>query len=182
MTTIAVDMDSTMAGILLTVFDRLEPPGHNLSYENVRNWGWSVERYGLEPFLAAVWASWTETPRAVPPMEDGLYDSLKAIRNHVDTLDVVTAQRENDEVTRGKITWLEYHGLSDFVDSVVPVGMDTTKAHLGYDYLVDDKPSLVANCVDSDTQLFLRDQPYNRGVDGDHVIRVRSMAQVVDYL
>lgn len=181
--TVGLDVDSTLAATLLQAAERIDGPDHNLSYTDFLEWDWPCNYWGQDRFLTAVWDSWRETPLSVAPLEKDIYGSVKALYDspQVDYIDIVTAQEDDDTITEGKLRWMEHHGLTDFTDTIIGVPMNESKADLGYDVLIDDKPSLVAAVAGTDTWLFLRDHVYNRGLEGDY-IRVHSVAEAAEKL
>jgi 5'(3')-deoxyribonucleotidase len=168
---LALDFDSVLAATHLTAADLME---EDYTYDDIESWGWPLEQFGTNRALSALWHSWTIRPTKVPPMEENLSQKVSALHSKYQ-VHIVTAHPDHQGITEGKQQWLDMHGIGheDFI--VVPMGH--TKAYLGYEYYLDDKPSLPEKCGPDQT-VFLRDQPYNRNAKGDY-IRIHSITDAL---
>lgn len=178
MNRLALDHDSTLAATSEMAFELMLGPDHGYGYENVESWNWGLDTFGAARFLSGMWHAWTLRPLEVPPMEAGLSDTVDRLRDEYE-VHIVTAHPDHFGIEDGKKEWLDYHGIT--YDDFVVVPMDQTKATLGYDVYVDDKPALPAevNASNPDTEVYLRDQRYNRDADGEYN-RIQAVAEVLD--
>lgn len=175
--TIALDHDSTLAATAETAFDLIDGPDHGYAYDDIETWAWGLREFGMDCYLSALWHAWTLRPLAVPPMEPNLNHTVAELRRHA-TVEIVTAHPDHSGISAGKQAWLADNDIE--YDAFRAVEMGTSKATLGYDYYVDDKPSLPAeaNKMNPDATVYLRDQPYNQDAPGDY-IRVNTVAEAM---
>lgn len=178
MKTVALDLDSTIAATSEVMFDLINGPEHDYSYDDIETWSWGIEEFGHHAFLNGCWHAWTLRPLEVPPTEENIVQKVQSIKNTYGSVDIVTAHPPNLEgVTEGKQKWADHHGIP--YDSFVVVGMDETKAEYGYDVYIDDKPTLpkTVNDMNPGAKVYLYDRKYNRGAPGEYE-RVTSLSSV----
>lgn len=175
---LALDHDSTLAATAAVGFDLMCGPGHCYSYDDIETWDWGLERFGPHRYLSALWHAWTLRPLEVPPMEDGLAETVNLLRRQFE-VHIVTTVPDHPGLAEGKQQWLDYHDI--VYDDLVVVEPGLSKADMDYDVYVDDKPALPkkVNQERPDATVFLRDQPYNQDAAGDYV-RVQSVADILD--
>lgn len=92
---------------------------------------------------------------------------------------VVLATARNPKYEEGTRKCLELYGI--VVDEVIHTGYSTSKATLGLDVLLEDKPETIAELMGTSTVPVTYDQPYNR-FDNAEVLRVSSMAEFADWV
>lgn len=172
---LALDFDSVLAGTWNVAFDLMLGPDHDYSYDDITSWGWGLNKFGEDRALSALWHAWTLRPMDVPPLEENLSQKVAALHSKYN-VHIVTAHPDHPGISEGKQRWLDERGIGheDFV--VVP--MNESKARLGYDVFIDDKPALPAEC-DSSQTVYLRDQPYNRAAPGDYT-RIESITEALE--
>jgi len=179
-TTIAVDMDNTLAAVSLPVMDSLGDDEH-YTYANIESWEWPIEMFG-EAFLDEIYEFWRSDWQSVPPMEPGLATAMQKLSEECE-VHIVTHQPEDSQVRHGKCEWLRQHDIP--FDVLRTVNGDTSKAELAdeYDAFIDDKPALPERVASScnDAAVYLRDQPYNRRADGEYT-RTRTVAEAVEII
>lgn len=175
--TVAVDLDSTLARTLTEAFALLEGEDHCYEYEDVTSWAWPIEKFGKDRFLHAAWNVWSIRPRMVSPIEENLEQKLTRLHQNYN-IHIVTHQPDKAVITDGKKKWLQHQNIP--YNRFVPHTGDESKAHLGYKYFIDDKPTLPSACSDDQT-VYLRDQPYNQDTTAPH-IRVKSIEEAVTQL
>jgi len=171
---VALDFDSTLAATRETAFELLAGPDHDyVPEEDIKDWTWGFREFGKEAYLSAVWHVWTIRPLEVPPLETGQWRAVNKIRSLFD-VDIVTAHPDQKWISKGKKAWLREQGIN--YDKFVVVDPDKSKAELGYDIYIDDKPALPAevNQKNPSASTFLVDWPYNEDVDGEYT-RVDSV-------
>jgi 5'(3')-deoxyribonucleotidase len=174
---IALDFDSTLASITDVAFDLLCGPDHDYGYDDIEDWTWGFREFGKEAYLSALWHGWTIRPEEVQPLEHDLDESVAALRD-VGEVDIVTAHPNHLGITKGKKEWLARNGIE--YDNFVVVEPDSTKAKMDYNVYIDDKPALPEMVAEHNpqAQVYVRDWPYNEGVDG-HYHRVASVSEAV---
>lgn len=177
---IALDHDSTIAATCDVAFDLMEGPDHGYSYDDIESWTWGIETFGKARYLNALWHAWTLRPLDVPLMDPTVRESVsELVRDH--EVHVVTAHPDHVGIEDGKKEWLDDNEIPYDEFHVVPT--DDTKAVLDYDVYIDDKPDLpeAAADVEADKTVYVRDHPYNRAVEADHV-RVGSISEAVYHI
>lgn len=172
--TLALDVESTMAnthGRMLAKYNSRH--GTDYELDDVTSWNWVGDVIDFDEFMGIMREIWANH-ETLMPLETGLGDTVEELSKVFD-VDIVTAHEGvEDEMQR----WFKDHRITDYNE--FHSGDHTlNKAEMGYDYLIDDKPSLAANLSGSQV-LYLRDQPYNRNVAGDGVVRVSEVADVLD--
>lgn len=172
MSRLALDMDSTLAASMNTVFDHIDA---DATYADVETWDWPIEQFGADAFLGGFDTVWTEKWEQIEPLEDDVATVIETFAAHYG-VDIVTAQPDHEGVTEGKAKWLEAYDIPH--DRLVTVPRDESKADLDYDVYVDDKPALPSR-VD-DAVVYLYDQPYNRDADGIYK-RVETLEDALDW-
>lgn len=170
--TIALDLDSTLAATARTAFDLINGPDHEYDYDDIVEWDWGLEEFGAERYLSGLWHAWTLRPLDVEPMEDDIAAKVERL-HEFGTVDIVTAHPSHPGISAGKKQWLDHHDIP--YNQFVVADPGQTKAHFGYNCYIDDKPTLPER-VTGDL-VFVRDQPYNRSVDGDYT-RITSLSEV----
>lgn len=174
---IALDMDGTLARSKERVFKCI---GEDVTYEDIVSWDWPMEQFGAGRFLGGFTTAWSQQWQHIEPWEPTIGDTVSELRDRF-IVDIVTAQPDNTSIIDGKKAWLETNEIpyADFVT----VPFDVSKAELGYDVYIDDKP-LLPSAVDElnpEADVFLRDQPYNQNADGifTRVGSVRLAADII---
>lgn len=188
---VAVDFEEVLASThdqMLEVYN--DRNGTSYSVDDIQAWEWVSEELIFEEFMGIVANLWADEPLRFQPMEEGLSSTLQEL-SEVATFDIVTARNGDfhephakhnfDSTNQGMEYWLEHHGIDSHrvFKSVHP---NSTKATLGYDYYVDDKPELARN-LGSGQHQFLVKRPWNTGVRGlDSVTPVDTVAEAVELL
>jgi 5'(3')-deoxyribonucleotidase len=170
---LALDFDSVLAATHRTASDLL---GVDYDYEDVESWDWPLEKFGTNRALSALWHAWTIRPHEIEPMEPNLSEKVAALHSKYN-VHIVTAHPDHQGITEGKQGWLERHGIGH--EDFVQVPMGESKAKLGYDVFIDDKPALPSEIDESQT-VYLRDHPYNREVPGSYT-RIESITDALKY-
>lgn len=171
---LALDFDSTLAATSEVAFDLILGDDHDYGYEDIESWSWMLDEFGTNRALSALWHAWTLRPMQIRPLEENLSQKVSALHSKYN-VHIVTAHPDHQGISHGKKAWLDAHGIGH--EDFVQVPMDQSKADLGYDVFIDDKPALPANC-DSSQKVYLRDQPYNRDAEGDYT-RITSITDAL---
>jgi 5'(3')-deoxyribonucleotidase len=158
---LALDIDSTLSARDTVARDPLDA---EYGYEDVISWDWPLETFGKHSALSALWHAWTLRPMDVPPTEENLSEKVAALHSKYN-VHIVTAHPDHPGITEGKQAWLDEHGIGH--EDFVQVPMGESKAKLGYDVFIDDKPHLPSRIDDTQT-VYLYDQPYNEHAPGDY--------------
>jgi len=177
MATVALDVEGTLAdthGRLLTVYN--ERHGTDYDLADVDHWDWVSEEIEYDEFMSITQREWAVNHAAIEPLEDGLAKTVDRLcERH--TVDVVTARRGvEDEMQE----WLDHRGIDSYRD-FLSVDPSSTKATMGYDIYIDDKPGLAHMLGDGQLQYVIR-QPHNRNnrMPLDKAIPVVSVAEGVE--
>jgi 5'(3')-deoxyribonucleotidase len=170
---LALDFDSVLAATHRTASDLI---GVDYDYEDVETWDWPLETFGRNRALSALWHAWTIRPQEIEPMEENLSEKVAALHSKYN-VHIVTAHPDHQGISEGKQQWLDDHGIGH--EDFVKVPMASTKAKLGYDVFIDDKPTLPER-AGPDQTVYVRDHPYNRDIEGEH-IRIESITDPLKY-
>ena len=177
MATVSLDVEGTLAdahGRLLAVYNDRHGTDHELA--DMNDWHWVREELDYDEFMSITQREWAENHGAIEPLEDGLAKAVDRLcERH--TVDVVTARRGvEDEMQE----WLDDRGMDSYRDfhSIDP---SSTKATMGYDIYIDDKPGLADMLGDGQIQYVIR-QPYNRDsrMPLDKTIPVMTVAEAAE--
>jgi len=170
---IALDFDSTLAATSEVAFDLLCGEDHDYDYDSIDSWNWGFKEFGKEAFLSAQWHSWTIRPLNIRPLEPGLPQTVDKLQSNFE-VDIVTAHPDHLGITDGKKSWLKDRGIE--YDNFVVVELDESKADLGYDIYIDDKPTLPAEVNEANpfASTYLIDHQYNQDAGGNYT-RVGSV-------
>lgn len=173
---VSLDMESVLAAVhpyFLTVYnDRF---GTSYSREDIDGWDWVHTEVEFETFNEIVDNGW-ETGEINPTAPD-LHATVDWLTSQPGiTVDIVTARTG---VETGMKNWLTDHSISVF-DSFIATNQ--SKAELGYDVFIDDKPGLADELTGDQTQ-YLISQPHNKSArEHDRVIVVPDVDSAVSHL
>lgn len=179
--TVALDVESTLADInapFLEIYnDRYGTDHHR---HEIDSWEWVIDELEDGEYMAITEENWRYRPLDIPPCELALGWTIEKLAR-IARVDVVTARTGVDEEI---IDWMAYHGIhqGEHYDEFVAVHRDETKADLGYEVFIDDKPGLADELHFEQVQL-LPVRSYNRGaIDHGKVIPVGSVSEAVSIL
>lgn len=175
MTRIALDLDSTLADTRVIAYKLMLGDDHDRDPRESPTWDWPLEEFGTARFLNAMWHSWTLRGGDIPPLEENIATKVERLAEF-GTIDIVTAHPDHLGITKAKQEWLDAHSIP--YDTLVAVEPEQSKADLGYDIYIDDKPGL-PSMTDGAQVVYLYDWPYNSDADGDYV-RVSSLEDVIE--
>ena len=168
---IALDLDMTLAGSILTVFEYAAGTNHDYGYGDIESWEWCIETFGSDDFYEGFSQTWDTSPIEVEPMEPGLSRTVGRLHSAY-SVDIVTSQPDESSLIEGKKEWLKNEEIP--YDEFITVSPNETKADLEYEIFIDDKPELPLQADSAD--IYLRDHRYNRDAEGEYT-RVGSVAE-----
>lgn len=159
---------------------------HNNRYDttytetDIGHWDWVVDEIGFEEFMAITDEAWREEDCGASIEAYGdvamLANALDRLRERF-TVDVVTARTGVDDAIQA---WLAERDIEYNTFHSLP--HTETKAALGYDAYIDDKPGL-ADRLAADQCQYLVKQPWNRAAWRHRwTIAVASVVEAVDRL
>lgn len=134
---------------------------------------WDLDDYTWQVYNGISDALWRHDPLSIPPVEDGLAETVNELDDRVDQLDIVTARLHVDEHIN---KWLAHHGIK----ANALITTRTEKWELGYDLYIDDNPKMVGEC-----RLLLRNQCHNNHVDATSAKsadRIHSIDEVLQFV
>lgn len=176
---VALDVEGVLADTMrhfLRVYNYENGTNHSL--DDVTYWGWAEDAVDFDEFMAVTERAWEERAHFINPMEMSLDESVSRLAglDSVSTLDIVTAAPASETAIT---SWLSHYGITSY-DSFVAVDHTETKAALGYDAYIDDKP-LLADQLDDEQVQYLRMQPYTQSHhDHPRTVTVPTVAKAVD--
>lgn len=154
MRSIGVDVDGSLADIHgAFVQSYNERYNESISIEDIDYWMWPYEVVGKQEFLQMteeIWASGEIQPLCRPEQFSRLTEEYD--------VHVVTARHRGAEYIED---WMKENGLTGYSSFRSDV---SNKPSIGLDEYYDDNPNM-ASTIDSDQQLHLVKQPWNRGVE-----------------
>lgn len=172
---VSLDLESVLAdvhGYMLEVYN--EEFGTSYTRSDIDSWEWVREEIDWVDFNRIVNTGWEDRRDEVSPMEPGLDETVAELANtpgiHVD---IVTARTGVETEMQD---WLETHGITAYESFL---STTRSKADLGYDFYIDDRPGL-ADDLGSGQLQFLIEGPHNRGArDHDLVKPVETVREAV---
>lgn len=171
MKSIGVDVDGSLADIHGSfVQDYNRKYEDNISVEDIDHWMWPYEVVGKKEFLEMTETIWSD--REIDPLcsPEEFARLTEQYRVHI-----VTARYHGAEHIE---EWLKNNGFTGYSSFRFDV---SDKSSLGLDEYFDDNPNM-ADSIDSDQQLHLFNQPWNRNVGKlENVNHVRSLDDVVKF-
>lgn len=190
---VSVDMEETLAnthGSMLLVQNGRH--GTDYTLDDITYWGWVNDAMDFEEFMRIVDMNWVRSPNAIAPCQQHppLATSLDRLASVV-PFDIVTARdggwytatdgEPYDDVNVAMRDWLASHNITSY-DDFHAVDTSTSKAPLGYDVYIDDKPALAEKLGPNQHQLMIR-RPYNVDArDHPRATPVDDVADAVDHI
>ena len=170
--TISLDVEGVLAdthGRMIELYN--ERHGTKYSPEEIDDWYWVRDEIDFSEFMEIVHTEWNENPLSFRAFESQLgqvTDNLAKLGE----LDIVTARPNCEE---GMKKWFDEHRITAY-NQLRTVDPDISKAELGYDIYIDDKPHLV-NKISGEQILCLIRRSYNthKDTDKDRVIRAETV-------
>jgi uncharacterized HAD superfamily protein len=174
MTRIALDLESTLADINALFRDQYAKK-HDYRPGEWTEWDFTDVEFDVREFMKITGSNWKNLWHKIPAEEQKLDRTAYELYREADTVDIVTARLGHTDQIKD---WLRYHGV--VFDELVQTGK--AKHNHDYDVYIDDKPALARDATD---EVFLIDQPYNRGVDANelpNVTRINKVREVATIL
>lgn len=178
MTRVALDVEGVLAnvhGAFLPEYN--DEHGTDYQPSDVTHWEWMGDEIPHDEFIEWTDEMWAERWWSIPPAENNLWMTVADLNEGVEGLDIVTARTGVESEVKA---WLLWSGIrpGDY-DEFVSIDRSRSKAELGYDVYVDDKPYLAEKLGRGQMQYMIA-RPYNDGY-GDHerAARVGSVYEAV---
>jgi len=171
---ISLDLESTLADIREPFYNEYEKR-HGVRPSTSSEWNFGDVDHTLREFLKITGSNWKHRASMIPPTEKALMNKVSVLYDASEKLDIVTGRVGHESKMKA---WLDGHGI--VYDDFVVVDSQEEKSRLDYDVFIDDCPKHIPH-LDIDQELYLYDQPYNRGFDlPGNVYRVRSFRDVLE--
>jgi len=172
--TISLDVEGVLAdthGRMLEVYNRRH--GTEYSPDEIDDWNWVREGIDFGEFMEIVHKQWNENPLSFHAFESQL-GRVTTNLAQLGELDIVTARPGCEE---GMKMWFDKQGITEY-NQLQTVHPGISKAQLGYDIYIDDKPHLVDK-ISGKQILCLISRPYNthKEASGDRVIRSETVQE-----
>lgn len=173
---IALDFDSVLSDTMVRwihVFNTKK--NTTLTKNDVLSWTfWNDFGISIDEafnIFEEVWSDW----KNLPSTENNIVDSVKKLAN-ISHVDIVTDVQES-HLQYIKM-WLNDKGIiyENFVSS------NGTKTNLDYDVFIDDSPSIAQKASQIGKICLLYDQPWNRKVIGENVIRIKNLNDAYEFI
>ena len=172
---IAVDVDGVLADVIVAWLDIYNADHHNsVRKEEVNHWDFfgtlNIDRMEFDRIFELAWKNW----RSIPSCEAMLDQKVKNLSKLGD-VSIVTA-RSTTSIPNVK-AWLRDRMI--FYDDMVVVDYGPLKSTLDYDIFIDDSPLNAKNIARSGKLVLLYDQPWNRDIEGEGIVRVRGFKEAI---
>ncbi len=172
---IAVDVDGVLADVIVAWLDIYNADHHNsVRKEEVNHWDFfgslKIDRMEFDRIFELAWKNW----RAIPPCEERLDQRVKDL-NKLGEVSIVTA-RSTTSIPNVK-AWLNDRMI--FYNEMIVVDYGPLKSALDYDIFIDDSPLNAKNISKSGKLVLLYDQPWNRDIEGEGIVRVRGFLEAI---
>lgn len=181
---VGVDVDGVLADLVggLAAYVRRYQPDKSFDPTDVTGWEFLDQRFGREQayaLIARVWENWRDY---IPLLEPHTKSALRQLHRDGRQHRIVVVTKEGRQTLRHVVAFLDYHLIP--YDALVMIGYTGRKLEYPVDCLIDDNPALVEEAgLYPRKTVFLRDQPWNRGLTlPRNVLRVRSVEETVGLL
>lgn len=173
---ISLDVESVLTNIMDPFFEQYNNKhGTDYTRSDMEDWDWIPRELDIGEFLSMTEEQWkTRAFDEIPPEEIRLSQSVSALSSRY-PVDVVTSRNGCDDAIQD---WLEHHNITSYNRFISNM---SDKTQLEYKYYIDDNPKM-ANKIDDDQVLFLVDRSWNGHAEGSNVVRVPSVAEVLNYI
>lgn len=181
---VAVDLDDVVVDFFAGVIDSMYREfGVYILKEDVTTWDDNpVKMFEWKDYGYASWWEWMQ-------QREWLWATFPAVPGAIGGLTALRAAGHRVECLTSKPQWAE-HNVWKWLgrwrpafQSVTIVGMDKSKSETSEaDILVDDKPENIIDWVESDDDRLgiIFDQPWNRAVYGERIVRAGSWHGVLE--
>lgn len=147
--------------------------GTKYTVDEIDSWEWIPDHIGDEEFRKIVREEWVKRPEMIEVCEPNLAEAVNRLTT-IAKVDIVTSHVGVEEEMQ---SWLIDQGIDGYERFV---STEETKAALGYDVYIDDKPNL-ADELQEDQEQYLLQWGWNRGYwDHPSAIPVNSVTEAVD--
>ena len=168
---IAVDFDNVLAdttGVWIEYYNRIYNKRIN-KHDITEYHFWetrNISREEVYRIYHLVWSNWKELPM-IEKHCTSIVNEIKRIAE----VDVVTSALTDIK------HWLAKNELH--FDKIV---YTLQKSHLNYDIFIDDSPIEAINIIRNNKMCLLYDQPWNRSVEFNGLMRIKSLAETIDVI
>lgn len=150
-----------------------EKYGKSLKYENIDHWRFGdivgLTNEEVLDIFETCWADW----RGLKPLEKNQFTVIEAMKL-VGHVDIVTSVHIQFIPIVKK--WLSNYGIN------LNVVYSREKEKLKYDVYIDDSPENAKAMVSAGKTCILYDQPWNQGLVGKGIIRVKTLREALGVL
>ncbi|MFQ6011333.1 MAG: hypothetical protein ACE5KG_04085 [Nitrososphaerales archaeon] len=173
---IAVDVDGVLADAIVTWIE-IYNADHRGSLRKVDITYWdffgtlNINRAEFNRIFELAWDRWRE----IPPCEVKVGEKVRELTK-LGKVSIVTA-RTATSISNVK-EWLKDQLI--LYDDMVVVEYGPLKGSLDFDVFIDDSPLNAKSISESGKQVLLYDQPWNRDVKGEGIVRVRGLVEAID--
>lgn len=175
---VSLDLEMVLASIhpyFLDVYN--ERFDTSYEQEDIDSWDWVDEETGFDTFNDIVDEGWRQDSESIEPTEPGLAETVERLVSHpLVSVDIVTARTGVEGPMK---EWLSSHGITGYD---VFHSTKTTKADLGYDVFIDDKPRLAPKFTGHQVQFMPVSTHNQAGIDHPRTIPVDTVEEATDQL
>ena len=174
--TVSLDVECVLAHSVKRLIE-VHNQRHETRYtvDKIDSWEWIPNHIGTEEFGKIVRSEWIRRPEMIEVCEPNLVEAV----NRLTTIAKVNVVTSHVGVEAEMQAWLMDHGIDDYDQFI---STEETKAALGYDVYIDDKPYL-ADELQEDQEQYLLQWGWNRDYwDHPSAIPVSSVTEAVDLI
>ncbi len=172
---IAVDVDGVLADVIVTWLDIYNAEHHkSVTKDQVNHWDFfgslGIDRVEFDRIFELAWKNW----RDIPPCETMLSQKVRDL-SKLGKVSIVTA-RSTSSIPSVK-AWLSDKKIS--YNDMIVVDYGPLKSALEFDVFIDDSPLNAKNIAESGKLILLFDQPWNRDISGEGIIRISGFPEAI---
>jgi|SRR5215475_7147404 len=172
---VALDFDSVLADTMcvwVNVYNKKYDKF--LTKSDIKSWNFStdlgISEKEMYDIFQICWSEW----ETLPPTEENIVDPVKEMRKLSSTEIVTSAKSSFVESIR---LWLAKIGIS-----AIKIISKSEKADLDYDLFIDDSPITALAISKVGKICLIYDQPWNRDILDNNIIRINRLSQAVSYI
>jgi len=172
---VALDFDCVLADTI-TVWVQIynKKYGRSIKRSDIIEWNLckllGISEDAMWEIFHLCWTEWEN----LPPMEDNICVGVEQIRKMSLTDVVTSAKFSYIESIR---LWLDSIGIKS-----INIFSKSEKAGLDYDIFIDDNPSTALSVSECGKICLLYDQPWNKKVHSNNIIRINYLSDAVSYI
>ena len=123
--------------------------------------------------MAQIWEEW----ESLPMTEENIPEYISELEENDFVIYIVTSRPKRSE--KYVIKWLNKNKLK--YNKFYAIGPYSSKSKINSDFLVEDAPEHIVKFIKSNRFAFIYDQPWNRNLNLDNTLRIKSIREILFY-